>query len=116
MENTLNQGAPLRLFPTVETGFLRVVTHPKIYTNPTPFAEAWLFLKTLCSAPGVEIAPWTQAARERWAKICLEGHLTGNDCNDAMLAAIAIERDMRLVTFDNGFRRFKGLSLLLLGA
>jgi toxin-antitoxin system PIN domain toxin len=114
LENTLNQGAPLRLFPTVEAGFLRVVTNPKIYMNPTPFDEAWLFLKTLCAAPGVEITQWTQAARERWARICGEGNLSGNDCNDAMLAAIAIERGLRLVTFDRGFRRFDGLSLLLL--
>jgi uncharacterized protein len=115
LEDTLNQGAPLRLFPTVEAGFLRVVTHPKIFANPTPLDEALLFLTTLCSAPGVEIAPWTPAARLRWVNLCTVGHLNGNDCNDAMLAALAIERGLRLVTFDKGFRRFDGLSLLLLG-
>lgn len=114
LEDTLNHGTPLRLFPTVETGFLRVATHPKIFANPTPLDEAFLFLATLCSAPGVEIAPWTSAARLRWAKLCAEGNLIGNDCNDAMLAALAIERGLRLVTFDKGFRRFDGLSLLLL--
>lgn len=114
LEQALNQSSPLRLFPTVEAGFLRVVTHPKIFACPTPLEEALLFLETLCSAPSVEVAPWTPAARSRWADLCTKGNLIGNDCNDAILAAIAIERGLRLVTFDKGFRRFDGLSLLLL--
>ena len=32
--------------------------------------------------------------------------LSGNDCNDAMLAAVAIEKGLRIVTFDKGFQRF----------
>lgn len=114
LEDALNQGLSLRLFPTVEAGFLRVVTNPKIFATPTPSDEAWLFLDTLCSAPGVEIAQWTPAVRKRWAELCVQSNLRGNDCNDAMLAALALERGLRLVTFDQGFRRFPGLRLLLL--
>ena len=33
---------------------------------------------------------------------------------DAFLAALAIERHARLVTFDQGYRRFAGLDLLVL--
>jgi predicted nucleic acid-binding protein len=40
--------------------------------------------------------------------------LRGNDCNDAMLAGLAIEKCLRLVTFDQCFKRFPGLRLLLL--
>jgi toxin-antitoxin system PIN domain toxin len=114
LEEALNQGRPVRLFPTVESGFLRVVTHPKIFSNPTPFEEAWLFLQTICSAPSVEIAAWSQDVRNRWAQLCLDLNLSGNDCNDAMLAAMAIEKGYRLATFDRGFRRFPGLRLLIL--
>jgi len=35
---------------------------------------------------------------------------------DAFLAALAIERRAQLVTFDQGFRRFSGLDLLVLGS
>ncbi len=114
LEDSLNRGRPLRLFPTVEAGFLRVVTHPGIFPKPAPFATAASFLEILCSAPGVEVAAWTTAARTRWSKLCMELDLRGNDCNDAMLAALALERGLRLVTFDQGFRRFPGLTLLML--
>jgi hypothetical protein len=114
LEHSLNAGHSLRLFPTVEAGFLRVVTHPKIFTPPTPLLEAWDFLHILCSSPGVEVCPWTHSARERWGEMCRTLGLSGNDCNDAMLAATALERGLRLVTFDQSFRRFPNLRLLLL--
>lgn len=114
LENALNEGRPLRLFPTVETGFLRVVTNPKVFSPATPLAEAWSFLEILYSVPTVEISPWTPAVRTRWGELCSKLQLRGNDVNDAMLAALAIERGLRLVTFDRGFRRFPGLRLLVL--
>lgn len=114
LEDTLNSGVPLRLFPTVETGFLRVVTNPKIFAAPTPFEVAWSFLEILCAAPGVETASWTSAVRNRWTRLCQELNLCGNDCNDAVLAALALEKSYRLVTFDQGFRRFPKLNLLIL--
>jgi len=114
LEDALNRGQPIRLLPMVEAGFLRVITHPKIFASPTAPVEAWAFLETLCSAPCVEIAPWTPACRARWARLCTDLDLRGNECNDAMLAAVAIERGLRLVTFDRGFERFPSLRLLLL--
>ncbi len=38
----------------------------------------------------------------------------GNDCNDAMLAAVALEKGLRIVTSDKGFRRFPELKYELL--
>lgn len=114
LEESLTGGQPIRLFPSVETGFLRVVTHPKIFSPPTPFCEAWEFLRVLCSSPLVDICPWTQTARERWGRLCKSLALGGNDCNDAMIAAAALDRSLRVVTFDQGFRRFPDLQLLIL--
>ncbi len=114
LENSLNTGQSIRLFPTVEAGFLRVVTHPGIFTPPTPIREASLFLATLCAAPTVEVCHWNESTRTTWLQLCHEMDLSGNDCNDAMLAAVCIDRGLRLVTFDHGFKRFVGLRLLLL--
>lgn len=36
-------------------------------------------------------------------------HATGNLVTDAMIAALAIDHDCRLATFDRDFARFKGL-------
>ena len=116
LEDSLNSGRSIRLFPTVEVGFLRVVTNPRVFPSPTPFAEAWDFLRVLCSSPGVEVSAWTPEARLRWGSLCAELGLVGNDCNDAILAALAMEKGLRLVTFDKGFKRFPGLDLLLVDA
>jgi predicted nucleic acid-binding protein len=46
--------------------------------------------------------------------LCTNLSLSGNDCNDALLAAVALEKTLRLVTFDKGFQRFPNLKLELL--
>src|SRR5690554_889916 len=80
LENSLNTGRPVRIFPAVESGFLRIVTHPKIFSPPTPLVEATRFLQVLCSCPCVEICQWTPSARKRWSLLCLELKMQGNDC------------------------------------
>lgn len=114
LEESLNAGRPIRLFPTVEAGYLRVVTNPKIFSPPTPFAEATEFLRVLCACPSVEICQWKPSARERWSHLCQKLEIHGDDCNHAMLAAIALDRGLRIVTFDPRFKRFPGLPILLL--
>lgn len=114
LEDALNAGETLKLFPTVEVGFLRVVTNGRIFDQPSAFEEAWEFLSTLSSAPSAGIIHWSSEARTLLAELCLEIDLKGNDCNDALLAAVAIERRLSLVTFDKGFRRFPKLRLELL--
>lgn len=114
LEEALNDGSALRLFPTVEAGFMRVVTHPKIFDPPSTRKEASAFLRVMCAAPTVEIVPWSAACRARWLRLCLDLALAGNDCNDAMLAAVALEKGLRMATFDEGFRRFPKLKLEIL--
>ena len=114
LEDALNSRHPIRLFPTVEAGFLRVVTKPRIFSTPSSLAEAWSFLEVLCSCPNVETCLWSPSVRTRWGSLCAELGMKGNDCNDSMLAALALEKHLRVVTFDKGFQRFPKLQLLLL--
>lgn len=114
LEGALNEGQSIRLFPTVEAGFLRVATHPKVFTPPSLFNEAAEFLRLLCSARSVSICSWTVSERNRWIELCQDLEIRSNDCNDAMLAAVCLEGRLRLVTFDQGFKRFPRLQLLLL--
>lgn len=109
LEGCLNACGALRLAPMVEAGFVRIVTHPRIFDPPSLMADAREFLQVLGSAPSVETVSWTPAIRERWLFLCMELGLAGNDCNDAMLAAIALERGLRLVSFNRGFSRFPQL-------
>ena len=48
----------------------------------------------------------------RLEQLCQDLNLTGNDMNDAYLAALALENDLTLATADRGFLRFAGLKVL----
>lgn len=98
------QGKPLNLQPMVIASFLRLVTHPKIFVNPTPATEALRFVDVLLAAPGVE----QSALGEEWTtlrKLCADKALVANDIPDAWLAAAVIHQGEHLVTFDGDFKR-----------
>lgn len=114
LESVASGAGRLLLFPVVEAGFLRIVTHPGIFSPPSPPEEAREFLRVLCASPHVDLCPWTVPAREQWFTLAAGLGLRGNDLNDAMLAAAALDRRLRLVTFDQGFRRFPGLAVRIL--
>lgn len=98
------QGKPLNLQPMVIASFLRLVTHPKIFVNPTPATEALRFVDVLLAAPGVE----QSALGEEWStlrKLCADKALVANDIPDAWLAAAVIHQGEHLVTFDGDFKR-----------
>ena len=88
----------------VISSFLRLVTHPKIFVNPTPMVDALHFVDVLLSAPGVEQA----TLGPEWPhlrKLCAEKALSANDVPDAWLAAAAIQQGLHLVSFDADFKR-----------
>lgn len=98
------QGSPVTLQPMVIASFLRLVTHPKIFVNPTPIAEALRFVDALLRAPGVEQATLGGEFSEL-ARLCVEKSLSANDIPDAWLAAAAIHQGEHVVSFDADFRR-----------
>ena len=88
----------------VVASFLRLVTHPKIFVEPTPIEDALDFLETLFVVPGVEMPP----LNTEWPifrQLCIEKQLVANAIPDAWLAAAVIQRGEHLVTFDAGFKR-----------
>jgi uncharacterized protein len=58
LENALvNSGTkqPLAILPMVASGFLRLVTHPKVFQEPTPLAAAQAFLRAVLNTQGVYV-------------------------------------------------------------
>lgn len=97
-------GQPLAILPMVAAGFLRLVTHPKVFVDPTPCDAAWSFLRTVMDSPGVILL----ALGAEWplfAQVCTQYDLRGNAIPDAWIAAAAQAHHVQLVTFDKGFRR-----------
>ena len=97
-------GATLRLMPMVVASFLRLVTNPKVFVQPTPVDDAIRFVDALVALPGVEMPP----LNTEWPifrQLCLEKQLAANDIPDAWLAAAVIQLGEHLVTFDAGFKK-----------
>jgi toxin-antitoxin system PIN domain toxin len=98
------QGHSLALLPMVTSGFLRLVTHPKVFVEPTPIEAAMAFLRALLDAQGVVLL----TIGNEWAefeRLCTVYRLRGNAIPDAWIAAAAHHHHRHLVTFDKDFRK-----------
>jgi uncharacterized protein len=93
----------------VLSGFLRVVTHPRVFREPTRLATALEFADALRLSPAVQsLLPGDR----HWAifkDLCRRVQAVGNVVPDAFLAALAIEQGATWVTADRTFGRFPGL-------
>ena len=109
LEEAINSDEPYGLTSVVLTGFLRVITHPRVYKPPTPVDTAWAFVDMLLAVPNcVPIAPGAR----HWhifKHLCEESEVVGPLFSDAYLAAMAIENGAELITTDRDFARFVGL-------
>jgi uncharacterized protein len=98
------RGRRLDLLPMVATGFLRLVSHPKVFSQPTPPEPALAFVEALLEAPGVQMA----SLGEEWPallRLCRSKTLAGNAIPDAWIAAAVKSKGLHLVTFDRDFAR-----------
>jgi toxin-antitoxin system PIN domain toxin len=104
LEEAINIGSSLAILPMVASGFLRLVTHPKVFLAPTPINEALKFLRAVFDSPGVVLLPLGNEWSE-FERLCAFHSLTGNAIPDAWIAATASSNRLHLVTFDKDFRK-----------
>jgi uncharacterized protein len=93
----------------VVLAFLRLVTKPGLFPSPLPVDAAIARVRAwLAQENAVVVEP---AARhlEVLAGLLDEVGSGANLVNDAHLAAIAVEHDATVVTFDTDFARFRGI-------
>ncbi len=93
----------------VLSGFLRIVTHPRIFADPSAIDRALAFAEQVRGSPqcvGVSPGPrhW-----DIFCRLCRVAGARGNLVPDAYLAALAIESGSEWVTCDRGYGRFPGL-------
>jgi uncharacterized protein len=109
LRNLLANQEPYGVADLVLAGFLRVVTHPKVFRQPTPLDTALAFVDVLRGQPNcVPIAPG-QRHWEIFTGLCRAAGVKGNLVPDAYLAALAIESGSEWITTDRDFSRFPGL-------
>jgi toxin-antitoxin system PIN domain toxin len=93
----------------VSSGFLRVVTHHRVFQLPSSFDEALRFVDELRRSPVfVHVAPGPRHW-DIFVQLCRSVDARGNLVPDAYLAAMAIESGCQWITTDRDYSRFPGL-------
>ena len=92
------------LLPTVALGFLRLVTNPRVFTEPDSIEEAVAFIDVLLDTPGIELEDYGNEWPLLRDKLLTHG-LHGNLVTDAWIASAVETLCEHLVTFDKDFKR-----------
>jgi toxin-antitoxin system PIN domain toxin len=93
--------------------FLRVVTHPRVFSPPTDLDAALADLESLLDSPSLALLGEGPAHFGHLRRTVAGGRAGGNLAHDAHIAALAIEHGVReLWTTDRDFNRFHGLRVL----
>lgn len=100
---------PMAVSSLVLSGFLRVVTHPRIFKTPSPLERALEFASQVSQGPSCVPLEPGPGHRDIFLRLCAQTRATGNAIPDAYLAALAIESGSLWITEDGGFARFPGL-------
>lgn len=109
LTNTINGEWAYGVSDIVLSGFLRIVTHPRILSPPAKMDEALAFVETIRSQPQyVNISPGPRHW-QIFTQLCTQSGARGNLISDAYLAAMAIESGSEWITTDRDFARFPGL-------
>ena len=108
-ERTLSTGQPVGMPWVVATGFLRVVTNPRVFTSPYEVSEALDIVDGWFAVPSV-LAIGPGRRHSALLRSFLEPLGQGaNAVPDAHIAAIAVEHSATLHSTDRGFARYAGL-------
>jgi uncharacterized protein len=109
LQRLANDDQPLGLPDAVLSGFARVMTSRRIFTEPTSSAEVWEAIDALLEAPAaIQVRP----GERHWPlfrRLAGDIDARGNDITDAYLAAYALENNAMWLSADRGFARFQRL-------
>jgi uncharacterized protein len=109
LEGALSAGEDTRLAWSVVLAFLRATTKKGVLVRRLTIESACSLVEGWLHHPSVSIAhPGPDHARILF-RLLKESEAAGDLTGDAHLAALAMEHDAELVSFDNDFARFRGL-------
>jgi hypothetical protein len=109
LEEVVNGDEAYGMADLVLSGFLRIVTHPRIFNPPSATGAALAFASQVRGQPNcVPIAPGARHW-EIFVRLCQTAGVRGSLVPDAYLAALAIESGSEWITTDRDYSRFPGL-------
>jgi len=109
LEDLVNGDEAFGYSDSVLSGFIRIVTHPRLFRTPSPLDAALTFTSEIRAQPhAVALAPGPRHW-DIFVRLCRQVDARGNLVPDAFLAALAIESGSEFITTDHDFARFRGL-------
>lgn len=109
LEGILRGDGPYGLSELVLSGFLRVVTHPRVFNPPSRLEAALEFARVVKETPNCVLVSPGPRHWEIFARLCRTAGVKGNLVADAYLAALAMESGCEWITTDRDYGRFPGL-------
>jgi hypothetical protein len=100
--------------PLVLSGFLRVVTHPGVFTLPTDYETAMRFADSIVEHPHARAVLPGPSHWSIFRHLASLVRPKGNLVPDTYFAALALEHDCTWVTRDRDYTRFDGLKLKII--
>ena len=115
LESALQQPSGVAVTHLVLSGFLRVVTHPRIFIHPTPLEDAVGFVEDFTRRRRVSVIAPGPRHWKIFLELCQAADARGNLIPDAYHAAVALEFGLEWITLDRGFARYPGLRWRAIG-
>ena len=112
--STIAEGLEPWGLPVFCTGeFVRVVTHPKIFTPPSTLDQALSALNAVLRSPSLRLLSPGERYLDLFEDCVREADARGNLAFDAQIAAVCLEHGAKhLLTVDRDFSRFSGIQAL----
>jgi len=100
---------PVAFAWVVTLAFLRLATHPAVFERPLDTAAAADIVEAWMTSPHAVAVDPTSRHLPLLRGLLATAGTAGNLVTDAHLAALALEFDATVVSFDRDFGRFEGL-------
>lgn len=109
LESILDGEETCAVSDLVLSGFVRICTHPKIFSPPAPLESAIEFVDAIRNHSNVTVLAPGPRHWNIFLRLSRESSVKGNLVSDAYHAALAVEYGCEWVTTDRDFARFQGL-------
>ena len=105
-----NSGNPWAIAWSSLQEFLAIVTHPRIYSPPTPRATAFEAIKAWQNSPGLHLLHEGPGYLDKLERVCARSRIAGGKVHDARIAAICLNHGIAMLwTADRDFSLFPEL-------
>ena len=109
LNDQLRSGTQVAIPWEAATGFVRLVSNPRIFPKPASVAAAWKQVEEWLAEPNVWVPVPNPQHRQIVRELIAAKTFATNDVPDIHLAALAISHGLKLASHDQGFARFEGL-------